>query len=173
MVLTARQLSGLALEKPVHNFLTQRMKLKTESNDFSTSGYPSSIGLRVDHIAENYLIEDTNPKKTTWYKDADIMQKFNHFIERDPAHKQTWVIITSFPNWSKKVKQWLIDHNVIVVVLGFTVGKYDFGKTIKALYQSTLFSIIPIQLTLKVSKKGKLTVNHPKNKRGFFVHHHL
>jgi hypothetical protein len=172
MGLTTRQKSGIDLEDPTACYFEEK-KLIVEKNSFEESKYPTENKLAVDvcaytnkQKAKGIIVECTNEKKSTFMNDKIMMEKLNHFLERDPKHKFEWALVCTFENWNKKIKTWLIEHNVLVEALGFRVNKRNKTRTIKALGRSKLNTLIKRlrmpkfpQTALKFNKKGKLAVS--------------
>src|SRR5665647_1132715 len=86
-------------------------------NSFAPSQYPLANRLIVDgQLGQTILIECKNLKETTFMDDEKMFKKIEYFERRDPKHELFWILVVSFPNFSKSVKQ-LIEINGINLVV--------------------------------------------------------
>ncbi len=160
--LTENQKYGIRLECPTAMFFKQKLGLKTEHNDYSPSKYPMENKLAVDVVVHankwsKILIECTNPKRSTFFGDDVIQRKLNHFLECDPSHRHKWVLLTTFEIWSKNMKQWIEENQVMVITLNFRVEEEDFDKVINSLFHSRLYSIAKKLSTKRVVRNRAQT----------------
>jgi hypothetical protein len=144
-MLTKNQKAGIRLEALVRDFIAGWLKFREEydCNSFTVSNYPLANHLIVDgQVGKTILIECTNFKKTTFMNDAIMLNKIEYFSRRDPEGKFIWVLVVSYQNFSRHIKQLLDFKGIYLVVLGLTATKGNREEVISELYKSELFLIL-------------------------------
>lgn len=142
--LTDRQESGIDLEKPVSNFLEQRMKLgsRVDHNSFNPSQYGQDNHNIVDIVVKDKaLIECTNPKETTFMNDSIMNEKLDYCERKDPKHSLIWVLLVSFAVFSTVIMERIKRMGAILIVLNLRATHNNFHTVINRLYHSKLYQL--------------------------------
>jgi hypothetical protein len=70
-----------------------------------------------------------------------MQNKLEYFTRKDPAHLLIWVLIVSFANFSKFVKQQIDKMGITLIVIGRHADKTNRSTFIRSLFRSKLYSI--------------------------------
>lgn len=142
--LTDRQESGIDLEKPVSNFLEQRMKLgsRVDHNSFNPSQYGQDNHNIVDIVVKDKaLIECTNPKETTFMNDSIMNEKLDYCERKDPKHSLIWILLVSFAVFSTAIMERIKRMGAILIVLNLRATRTNFRTVLNRLYHSKLYQL--------------------------------
>ena len=123
----ARLVGGYWFEYPTQLALSYA-NIPFKGNPMNLQHYPRSVGLSVDVHTEKMLIECTNPKYTSWLEDEILEKKIDYFYKADPEHKKSWVLVTSFDNWSKAIKERLRTSNITVIKIGVHLNSRNWKR---------------------------------------------
>jgi hypothetical protein len=143
-MLTPKQQSGIALEKPVSRFFELcGLGSILDRNSFKPSEYPLDNHNIVDMVLEEHaLVECTNPKQSTFMEDSVMQKKLDYFPRKDPLHWLVWILIVSFAVFSSHIMDRIEALGIILIDLDCHAERTNRRTIIDRLFHSQLYGLV-------------------------------